>query len=185
MKQYSFSSTTVQRIPELLAGWKGVTLLTLITAACSQIAFRLPFTPVPVSMQVFAVLLSGLLLGSKRGAAAQVQYLLLGALGAPVFALWHGGFIWLTGPTGGYLLAFPAAAALAGIAAGRSTRSQTTAAVAGLLLIYLCGCTQLALLLHLSIPAAFVQGAGLFLLWDTLKTVMAVAISVRLLPRNG
>ncbi len=75
--------------------------------------------PVPITLQTAAVLASGLILGARRGAAAQAAYLLAGAAGLPVFAELKGGAPWLVGPTGGYLLAFPLVAALAGWAASR------------------------------------------------------------------
>ena len=75
-----------------------------------------PFSPVPFTLQVPAVVLSGLLLGPRYGALAQAIYLLVGAVGVPVFAEFKGGLGVLLGPTGGYLLSYPIAAAVAGLA---------------------------------------------------------------------
>ena len=87
----------------------------LLVAVCAQISLPLPFSPVPVTGQTFAVLLLGTTFGARRSAAALALYLLEGALGLPVFAPGGAaGLARIAGPTGGYLLAFPAAAFLAG-----------------------------------------------------------------------
>lgn len=91
--------------------------LATATAMLAQLSFHA--WPVPFTLQAAAVLASGLLLGARRGAAAQVAYLLAGAAGLPVFAESKFGPQWLFGPTGGYLLAFPLVAAIAGWAAAR------------------------------------------------------------------
>ncbi|MGQ9598515.1 MAG: biotin transporter BioY [Anaerolineae bacterium] len=85
-----------------------------LTALGARIAIRLPFSPVPVTLQVLVVLMSGLALGSRRGFIAQLGYLTAGMLGAPVFAGGTGGPAVFLGPTGGYLMAFPVAAWVAG-----------------------------------------------------------------------
>src|SRR5918912_1625773 len=89
-----------------------------VTAVAAQIAIPLPFSPVPFTLQVLAVVLSGLLLRSRYGALAQAIYVLVGAVGVPVFAQFSGGLGVVLGPTGGYLLSYPVAAAVAGLAAG-------------------------------------------------------------------
>src|SRR5580693_3736622 len=80
----------------------------LFVAVCARIAIPLPFTPVPLTVQNFGVLLVGLMLGSRRGFAALVLYLAEGAMGMPVFSpLGPGGVAQLLGPTGGFLLTYP------------------------------------------------------------------------------
>src|SRR5215204_6140633 len=91
-------------------------LMAAVTAVAAQIAIPLPFSPVPFTLQVLGVILSGLLLGPRYGALAQAIYLLIGAVGVPVFAQFRGGLGVLLGPTGGYLLSYPIAAAVAGLA---------------------------------------------------------------------
>jgi len=90
-----------------------VAAILAITLA-ARFALPIPGTPVPVTLQDLAVLLVGVLLGPGKGAAAAAAYVLLGAAGAPVFSNGHGGLAWLMGPTGGYLLAYPACAWLVG-----------------------------------------------------------------------
>ena len=106
------------------AGFLENTLLvfaaSLLTGLAAQIAIPLPFTPVPVTGQTFAVLLTGAALGARRGFLAQVLYLVQGVSGLPVFAGGAMGAAFLVGPTGGYLVAFPLAAALTGFLAERA-----------------------------------------------------------------
>jgi biotin transport system substrate-specific component len=87
----------------------------LFIALGAQFRFYLPFSPVPVTAQTLAVLLTGALLGSRRGSAAVLLYLLEGLMGLPVFAGGQGGLASLIGPTGGYLLGFVAAAYVIGL----------------------------------------------------------------------
>jgi biotin transport system substrate-specific component len=91
-------------------------LMAAVTAVAAQIAIPLPFSPVPFTLQVLVVILSGLLLGPRHGALAQVVYVLVGAVGVPVFAQFSGGLGVVLGPTGGYILSYPLSAAIAGLA---------------------------------------------------------------------
>src|SRR3954463_9008033 len=86
----------------------------LLGAAAAQVVVPLPFTPVPMTLQPLAVLVVGGLLGAAAGVSALILYLAVGALGLPVFAAGGSGVLHLVGPTGGYLLAFPVAAAVTG-----------------------------------------------------------------------
>ena len=117
------------------------TTFAAVTALGARVQFHLPFTPVPVTGQVFCVLLAGGVLGARLGFVSQVQYLAAGAAGMPVFA--HGGGLhYLLGPTGGYLLAFPVAAfavgALCRILGDRGLRAMA-AALAGVVVIHVLG----------------------------------------------
>src|SRR2546423_15708026 len=102
---------------------RGVALVvafSLLTALAAQVAVPLPFTPVPITLQTFAVLLTGALLGSRLGALALVVYLCEGACGLPFFSLGRGGLAHLLfAPTSGYLLSYPLAAFLTGWLAKR------------------------------------------------------------------
>ena len=103
------------------------------TAVCGQVAFHLPGNPVPITLQVFAVVCCGLMLGSRYGALSQLEYLVAGVAGAPVFSRFGFGPAWLIGPTGGYLVAFVAAAFVIGLIAERDVRlTFPTACIAGL-----------------------------------------------------
>src|SRR5580698_3990376 len=95
-----------------------------VIAVCARLMVPLPFTPVPLTLANFGVLLVGLTLGSKRGFAAAALYLAWGAMGLPVFASsGPGSFLQMLGPTGGYLWAYPVVAFMAGWIAERGTPS--------------------------------------------------------------
>ena len=147
----------------------------LANAAAAQLAIPVPWSPVPITGQTFAVLLSGAVLGARRGFAAQLLYLAEGAAGLPVFAGGAAGAAVLLGPTGGYLLAFPFAAALTGALAaqGWDRRFVTTAAamLLGSAVIFALG---LALLSRF-IPSGRLLAAGLlpFLPGDLIKATLA------------
>ena len=127
---------------------------TAATAACAQVSFRLWFTPVPVTLQVLAVILSGLVLGSRWGAISQIQYLAIGAIGLPVFANWTGGPAAFVGPSGGYLFGFVVGAFATGWVferlGGRSSLASWAGGIAGIAGIYLPGACWLAIWLGIT-----------------------------------
>jgi biotin transport system substrate-specific component len=147
----------------------------LLVAAGAQASLVLPGTPVPLTFQVPAVLIVGGLLGPGLGAASLATYLVLGATGLPVFA--PGGLpgvARLFGPTGGYLLALPLAAAVAGLAARppRSLARLALGLVAGLLVIHAGGSAQLTVLGG-DVRAALRLGSLPFLAGDVAKLLLA------------
>jgi biotin transport system substrate-specific component len=148
-------------------------------ALASQVALPIPGTPVPLTLQPMLVVLSGLLLGPMDAALAMVLYLAAGAAGLPVFApIGAPGIARLIGPTGGYLLAYPVAAAVAGkLGAGRpSVTTRALAAMAGILVLYLGGLAQLAVLVG-SVTTAAVQGVLPFIAADAVKALVAGVVS--------
>ncbi len=153
------------------------------TAFGAKVAIPLPGTPVPFTLQAVFVLLAGAVLGPGLGAASQAAYLAVGALGAPVFAM-GGGLGYLLGPTGGYLLAFPAAAFAVGVIAGGTGGVLRTLAglVAGMAIIQLGGMIGLAVVTG-SIERAFSQGVGPFLALGVVKIGLALLVSMRIRPR--
>lgn len=160
------------RLPVRVAG---VALFALLTALGARIAVPLPGTPVPATLQVLPVLLSGLLLGSRAGATSQATYLLAGVAGLPVFAA-GGGAAYLLGPTGGYLLAFPVAAALAGVLGRRGGLPWLVAgAVAGLAAVHAGGLAWLAGVAGGEV--AFRVGVLPFLPGDVLELLLVVLLA--------
>jgi biotin transport system substrate-specific component len=147
----------------------------LATALAARIAVPLPWSPVPITGQTFAVLLSGAVLGARRGFAAQLLYLAQGALGLPVFAGGGAGLASLVGPSGGYLLAFPLAAAVTGLLAERGwdRRFATTflALLAGSAVVFALGLAWLARF----VPAQHLLATGLwpFVPGDLIKSALA------------
>lgn len=123
-------------------------LAVLAISVAAQLAVPIPGTPVPVSLQDLVVMLIAVLLGPAVGTSAVITYLAVGAAGAPVFSNGHAGLLWLFGPTGGYLLAYPVAAGVVGIAA-RSPHRRVRLLVGVLLaqaVIYTGGISQLVVL---------------------------------------
>ena len=160
----------------------------LFVALCAHITIPLPFTPVPLTMQNFAVLLVGLMLGSRRGFAALALYLAEGAMGMPVFSpVGPGGIAQLMGPTAGFLLAYPLVAWLAGYVMENGRKSFARAAVGGLLgevVLFAGGLTWLAVLTH-SLAQAFRWGLYWFLFAEVIKVMMAAGIAARWQRRAG
>jgi biotin transport system substrate-specific component len=156
-----------------------VALGALLVALAAQVVVPVPFSPVPMTLQPLAVLVVGGLLGTAGGLAALILYLVLGILGLPVFAPGGApGILRLVGPTGGYLLAFPIAAALTGALVGRAPPCVLRVLLAcalGMVIIHVGGVAQLALLG--GDPAlAFRVGFIPFLTGDLLKIGLAVAL---------
>ena len=152
-----------------------VTLASLATGLLAQAEIRLPFTPVPVTLQPLAVFLVGAALGSRRGAAAMLVYLAEGAAGLPFFAGGAAGLQHLGGPTGGYLLGFVPAAFVIGLCAERGWDRTPLRALAAMLLgsvvLFACGLSQLA---HF-VGRERVLALGLypFVIGDVLKLAVA------------
>lgn len=145
-------------------------LFALGTGFGAQMRIPLPFTPVPVTLQTFFVLSSGVALGPAWGLLSQAIYLLLGIVGFPYFAGWSAGMKTLLGPTGGYLLGFLVAGYLVGIIARKGDLKRAYIAMCvGNLLIYIFGATWLGVVLSLSPSQAFLKGVLPFLPGDTIK----------------
>jgi biotin transport system substrate-specific component len=169
-------------VPEFVRQIVVVVAGSLFVALCARITIPLPFTPVPLTVQNFGVLLVGLLLGSRRGFAALILYLAEGAMGMPVFnPLGPGGIAQLFGATGGFLLAYPFVAWLAGYVMEHGRKSFARAAVGGLLgevALFAAGLTWLAVLTH-SVAQAFRWGLYWFVFAEVIKVMMAAGIAAR------
>jgi biotin transport system substrate-specific component len=167
------------------AAW--VIAFSLVTAVCAQISIHLPFLPVPITGQTFAVLLSGAVLGFRRGFMSQVVYLAGGAAGLPVFADGAGSALHLVGPSGGFLLCFPIAAALVGYlveqGAGRSTWKLAGGLVSADVLILATGSLWLRLLFHIPLAEAWRLGFYPFLLVEVAKVLLVGCTLPRVLRR--
>ncbi len=156
---------------------------TAFVAACAHVSLPLYFTPVPLTLQPFAVLLLGLLLTSRLAAATLGAYLIEGALGLPVFApslLMTSGLAHLFGSTGGYLLAYPLAAPLSASLWRRTRRSFAAAALsaaAGDLAILAGGALWLAVLTHASVQSVLALAVLPFLPGEALKVAAAAALA--------
>lgn len=157
-------------------------LFTALMALLSQIVIPMPGA-VPVSLATLGVLLCGGLLSPRHAFLAQLCYLLLGVVGAPVFSFFGGGPGWLLGPTGGYLLAYPFMAFVIAFFIRRFPRLPLWVAfLPGLVLCYLLGTGWLALSTRCSLVSAFGAGVLPFLLPDLLKVMLAAVLVRGLAP---
>jgi biotin transport system substrate-specific component len=162
------------------AAWLGmggsIALAIALVSIAARIAVPLPGTPVPVTLQDLVVLAVGIVLGPRRGALAIASYVILGAMGAPVFANGGSGVPWLMGATGGYLLAFPLAAAVVGL--GARTRRMipfVAALLAAHAVTFTGGVLQLALVSGNGLRAAATAGFIPFIPGILLKSALLIA----------
>jgi len=168
----------------------------LFVALCARVTVPLPFTPVPLTLQNFGVITVGLILGSRRGFAALALYLMEGAVGLPVFspAILGSGMAHLLGPTGGFLVAYPVVAFIAGwIYESMSKRSSyrfawaALSTMAGEVVLFAGGLSWLAALTH-SISLAIKYGLYWFIFAEIIKVLMAAGVAARWsrwqLPQN-
>ncbi len=153
-----------------------IVVFVVLTALGARI--EIPHQPVPYTLQTLFVLLAGALLGKRNGALSQIAYLGAGAVGLPVFASGDVGIAKLLGPTGGYLLAFPAAAFLVGwlVHVRRGFAWTLLSMGIGLVVIFVSGTVQLNLVYLHDWPAAVLSGFLIFSWWDLLKLVAAAMV---------
>lgn len=158
-------------------------LFAALIAAAAFIAIPVPGSPVPLVLQNLMAVLAGLILGPLGGGLSVLLFLLLGALGFPVFSGGHGGLVWLAGPTGGYLAGYLVAAVVAGlIARDRSLLSSALAAMVGFALILGLGVLRLKALKGSEWAVALAGGLIPFLPGDVIKAVVAALLGWRLGP---
>ncbi len=169
----------------------------LLIALSAQISFRLPFSPVPITGQTFAVLMAGALLGANRGTLCVLTYLFEGMIGLPVFASGGAGIIWLFGPTGGYLVGFVAAAWAVGKLCERGWDRNIISTVCCMIIGNLClysvgvfwlGCLAWAGNSGLNLSHILTAGVYPFIVGDVFKIILAAALlpcGWKLLSRNN
>ena len=149
-------------------------LFAALTAVCSMISIPLPFTPVPINLATLSVFLAGGLLGSKNGAVSQLVYVILGAVGLPVFHSFTGGFGVLAGPTGGYLIGYVAAAWLIGFMLeklGHGFIKNMIGMITGMAICYMLGTLWFMYLTSTGLAAAMMLCVVPFLIGDAIKIV--------------
>jgi len=157
----------------------------------AYVRIPLPFTPVPITLQVFFVLLSGLMLGPVYGTASQLLYVGLGGLGLPMFTVAGAGLAHLLGPTGGYIFGFVFAQSAVGIISGRGGVEKATVAraaaamAAGILIIYAAGAAHLMVITGMSFKHAILAGALPFIPGEIIKAACAAAIFIKTKNRIG
>ena len=154
-----------------------------LTTAGAYLRIPLPFTPVPITLQTFFVLLAGAILGRRLGSLSQAGYLLVGIFGLPVFTGGLYGFARLFGPTGGYLIGFVLASYAIGKLLGGDDDAPfvkiVAAMVVGLAILFTAGTIQLALVMHISGEQAVALGVLPFIPGDFIKLLAAATIYQR------
>lgn len=156
-------------------------LFSVIICICSWLSIP---SAVPFTLQTFAVFLTMLVLGGKRGTAAIALYILLGSFGLPVFHSFTGGIGILLGPSGGYITGFLLLSLtywLITKKAGEKLWTKALALLTGLILCYLTGCVQFALVSEVSIKSAFLICVLPFLLPDTVKLILSLLLSNKII----
>ena len=160
-------------------------LMAALICVGAYLTLPIPLGPVPLVLQNLFVLLAGLLLGSRWGLASVGIYLLVGAIGLPVFVGGKGGLAHFLGPTGGYLFGFAAAALVTGYLAERFRSyafGDIVAVVAGLLMVFLLGVPWLKAVTGMAWEKAFLVGMAPFLPGDVLKATAAVLLARAIRP---
>lgn len=158
-------------------------LFASLTAVGAYVKIPLPLTPVPVTMQVFFVLLAGCILGSRWGTISMIVYLLLGIAGFPVFSGGTSGLGVLFGPTGGYLVGFIFAAFVTGKLSEtmhqRSLLKNSLHMLVGLCIIYIFGAFRLMQVADLTFQQTMVAGVLPFIIGDVISLIIAAFIATR------
>ena len=147
-----------------------------IIAACAQIVIPMPFG-VPITLQTFAIPLAGVVLGAKNGTLATVVYVLLGAIGAPVFHAFTGGLNMVFGITGGFILSFPLMALAAGIGSNKNNRLWLALwLVIGATVNYICGLLWFSFVTSNSLAVSVIFVVLPFIPGDIIKIIMVVML---------
>jgi biotin transport system substrate-specific component len=160
----------------------GIFIFLILTTLGAFVYIPLPFTPVPVTLQTFFVILSGAMLGPLDGGISQLAYLILGGAGLPIFFGGHSGIAHLFGPTGGYIWGFLFSSYITGKLIHRKKRdflSVGSSFLLGIFVIYLFGMLQLSLFVNKNLFSAFRLGVVPFILPDAVKVFLATAFYCR------
>ncbi|MGL5718096.1 MAG: biotin transporter BioY [Paraclostridium sp.] len=152
-----------------------------ITCVLAQIAIPFP-GGVPLTMQTLAVSLTGIILGAKRGFIAQCIYVLLGAIGMPVFASFAGGLQVVVGPTGGFILSFPIMAYIIGYICERTNNKSLVllAMILGSIANYAVGTVQFAFITKSTMMQSFIACVAPFIITGIVKAILATVIGMKL-----
>ncbi len=162
-----------------------ITVMALFAAAAASSALFVipnPFVPaVPFTLQVFVVLLAGITLAPPLAVGAMVTYLAVGAVGVPVYAGATGGLAHLFGPTGGFLLSYPLAAAVTSLGSGARPNIERAflAAMGGLVVIYILGFFGLHVFAGMPLDLKTALSLATFVPWDTAKAALAALVGSR------
>ena len=160
-----------------------IALMTAVTCVLGPLSIPLPFSPVPISLTNFAIFLAIFVLGMKNGTISFIIYLLLGAVGVPVFSSFRGGLQVLAGPTGGYLIGFIFLALIMGFALDHFDRKLLPTIIGMIIGMVVCsafGTVWLAKLLSLSFKEGLMMGVIPYLPGDAAKIIIAAIVGPKL-----
>lgn len=162
-------------------------LFAAITCVLTIVSIPLPFTPVPITLQVFGVVIAGAILGAKLGFLSQLTYLLIGLIGLPVYSNYGSGPAKLFGPTGGFIFGFVVAAFIIGLIIDKTSFLKTNMLIKyiiilfsmfiGVFIIYTLGVAQLMFVLNVSLKSAIAMGAAPFIAADLIKVFVGSFIA--------
>ncbi|MBM3251809.1 MAG: biotin transporter BioY [Candidatus Omnitrophica bacterium] len=163
----------------------GVFIFTIFTSLGAFVRIPLPFSPVPITLQTFFVLLAGLVLGGSLGVASQILYITLGASGLSIFTNAGSGLYYLLGPTGGYLFGFILVSFLIGNFSKKIKNNFILffSIITASMTILICGGFWLMLLFKISFSKAFFLGILPFIPGDIIKSFLAYLIYQKIKPR--
>ncbi|MGN2370589.1 biotin transporter BioY [Clostridium cagae] len=159
-------------------------IFAVITAICAQIS--IPFFQVPFTMQVFAIVLSAVILGYKKAFISQIIYILLGTVGLPVFAGFKGGIQSLIGPTGGYITSFLLMVLIIGYFSERYNGNYFIIGfsdILGIVVCYIIGTAQLAFILNITFLGALKIGVLPFIIFDLAKITLGLFLGIDIKKR--
>lgn len=160
-------------------------VVTAVIVIMAQISIPMPLG-VPMTMQTFAITLAGIILGSKKGAVASLIYVLLGAVGVPVFANFSGGYQLLVGPTGGFIISFPIMAFIIGLGVEYKNRFKgcfTFCLILGTCINYLFGVVMFCIIMHSTVWVALTACVLPFIPTAILKAILASILGLNLRKR--
>ncbi len=160
-------------------------VITAVIVIMAQISIPMPLG-VPMTMQTFAITLAGIVLGSKKGAFASLIYVLLGAIGLPVFANFNGGYQLLVGPTGGFIISFPIMAFMIGLGVEYKNHFKgcfSLCLIVGTCINYLFGIVMFCFITHSTPWVAFTACVLPFIPTAILKAVLAAMLGLNLRKR--
>jgi biotin transport system substrate-specific component len=158
-----------------------IALFAAITAVIAPFTIPLPFSPVPLSLSLFAVFLSGAILDKYSAFISQTVYILLGAVGLPIFSGFRGGLSVIAGATGGYIISYAFVAFFIALILEKTGKNYFTYALSMLLSIIICysfGVAWLAFVMKISFFEAFLVGAVPYIAFDTIKALLCAAVAV-------
>ncbi|MEG1310539.1 MAG: biotin transporter BioY [Romboutsia sp.] len=160
-------------------------LFAAITSILSQISIPLPFTTVPLTMQVFAVAISGIILGAKKGFISQTIYILMGAIGIPVFAEMTAGIGIVIGPTGGFILGFPLMSLIIGYFTEKFKKNTYIGIgmLLGLIIDYIIGTIMFSFITKVTFIQGIIVCVVPFILADLIKLSLAIFLGISISKR--